>query len=109
MVALSGAPGAVGEGSDRRLFLQSTAGALSGAALILATPKVASIALDASSPSSGSAPRAVVTRPSGPTPKEPVTAYVRNAEHGEVTVMSGSRETTYIDPVLVQRLLDAAR
>src|SRR5207244_339713 len=93
---------------NRRSFLQTLVSAPAGAALILATPKVASIALDASNHSSPTEPKPVVTRPSGPAPREPVTAYVHNAERGEVTVMSGTRETTYRDPVLVKRLLDAA-
>ena len=33
---------------------------------------------------------------------------VRDPERGEVTVMAGTQETTYNDPVLVRRLLDAA-
>ena len=41
-------------------------------------------------------------------PREPVIAYVRDARRGEVTVMSGTRETTYRDPALVKRLLKAA-
>jgi hypothetical protein len=36
-------------------------------------------------------------------------AYVRDAERGEVTVLSGTRETTYRDPALAQRLIDAGR
>jgi hypothetical protein len=95
--------------SSRRAFLQGTAGAAAGAAVILLTPKVASIALDAPGSSVAGEQRPVVMKPSGPAPSEPVTAYVRNAKHGEVTVLSGMRETTYRDPVLVKRLLDAAR
>jgi hypothetical protein len=108
--AVGGIPEATAiEGTSRRAFLQGTAGAAAGAAVILATPRVASIALD--TPGSGVAaePKAVVTKPSGPAPAEPVTAYVRNAERHEVTVMSGRTETTYRDPLLVKRLLDAAR
>jgi hypothetical protein len=100
---------AASDGTSRRVFLEGTAGAAAGTALILATPKVASIALDHPSSSSPVAPEAVAVTPSGPAPHEPVTAYVRNAERGEVTVMFGKRETTYRDPVLVKRLLDAAR
>jgi hypothetical protein len=92
------------DSTSRRAFLQGTAGAAAGAAVIIATPKVASVALDA-----GAQPKATVTSPSGPAPHEPVTAYVRSAERGEVTVMAGKQETTYRDPVLVKRLLDAAR
>jgi hypothetical protein len=110
MVMVTGAPGATAiEATSRRAFLQGTAGAAAGAAVILATPKVASIALDGPSPGgAATAPKAVATRPSVPAPREPVTAYVRDPHRGEVTVMSGTRETTYRDPVLVKRLLDAA-
>jgi hypothetical protein len=106
--AVSGGPDAAAdEGTSRRAFLQGTAGAAAGAAMILATPKVASIALDAPGSSVPPEPKAVVTKPTGPAPYEPVTAYVRSAERGEVTVMSGKQETTYTDPALVKRLLNA--
>jgi hypothetical protein len=75
--------------------------------VVLATPKVVSLATPAAGATAE--PKAVVTKPSGPAPAEPVTAYVRNAERHEVTVMSGRTETTYRDPVLVKRLLDASR
>ena len=96
------------EGASRRVFLQSTAGAVGGAAIVLAGPKVASLALEAASPGGPTEPKPVPTEPSGPVPREPVTAFVRDADRGEVTVMSGTFETTYRDPVLVKRLLDAA-
>jgi hypothetical protein len=108
--ALSGASAAAAiDGTSRRDFLQGTAGAAAGAAVILATPKVAAIALDAPGSGVTTDPKTVVTKPSGPAPAEPVTAYVRNAERYEVTVMSGRTETSYRDPVLVKRLLDATR
>ncbi len=113
VAATSGIAGApmseVAEGTSRRAFLQGTAGAAAGAAVILATPKVAAIALDDAGSSAPVEPQAVATKPSGAAPYEPVTAYVRDAEHGEVTVMFGKSEATYRDPVLVRRLLDAAR
>jgi len=96
------------QGASRRVFLQSTAGAVGGAAIVLAGPKVASLALEAASPGGPAEPKPVATEPSGPVPREPVTAFVRDADRGEVTVMSGTFETTYRDPVLVKRLLDAA-
>jgi hypothetical protein len=109
IAAMSGVSDAAAiDGTSRRAFLEGTAGAAAGAAVILATPKVASIALNQGA-SVAAEPKAVVTKPSGPAPYEPVTAYVRNADRGEVTVMSGKQETTYRDPVLVKRLLDAAR
>ncbi len=102
--------GAVGdEGTSRKEFLQGSAGAAAGAALILATPKVAAVTLDNGASNAVREPQAVVTNPSGRARREPVTAFVRDAERGEVTVMSGKQETTYRDPALVKRLLKAAR
>jgi hypothetical protein len=103
----SGPEATAEDGTSRRAFLQGTAGAAAGAAIILATPKVASLALGTPGSSVPNEPKAVVTTPAGPAPHEPVTAYVRNAERGEVTVMSGKQETTYRDPALVKWLLDA--
>lgn len=91
---------------DRRAFLQASAGAAAGVAVIAGGPRLASAALHESSHST---PLGVITKPSGPPPPETVMAYVRDAEKGEVTVLSGTRETTYRDPVLTQRLIDAAR
>lgn len=112
MAKLVGAGGTGGEvvtddGIGRRQFLQG-AGAAAGAAAILAGPKVAQIALDGSVGGGAVEPKRVVTKPSGPPPREPVTAFVRDSARGEVTVMSGKQETTYRDPALVKRLLDAA-
>lgn len=97
------------DGTSRRAFLQGTAGAAAGAAALVATPKVAALALGAPGSSVPADAKAVVTKPSGPAPREPITAYVRSAERHEVTVMSGKQETTYKDPVLVKRLQEAAR
>ena len=70
-----------------------------GAAAIAAAPSVAQAALD----------HPEATDPSGPPPEEPLVAYVRDVKRGEVTVVSGTRETTYRDPALVKRLVKAAR
>jgi hypothetical protein len=53
-------------------------------------------------------PQGEVVAPSGPVPAEPVVAFVRDAKRGEVTVVAGTRETTYRDPALVARLAKAA-
>src|SRR2546423_509311 len=68
----------------------------------------ASVALGKSEAGAAAEPKATVTKPSGSPPREPVTAYVRNAQRGEVTVMAGKHETTYHDPALAKRLIDAA-
>jgi hypothetical protein len=91
---------------NRRTFLQSTAGAAAGVAVVVGGPKLAAAALNGGT---NTAPPAVITKPSGPPPREPVMAYVRDAARGEVTVLSGTRETTYRDPALAKKLIDAAR
>ena len=53
-------------------------------------------------------PNALETTPSSPLPHEPIVAIIRDAERGEVTVLSGRTEKTYRDKVLVKRLLKAA-
>jgi hypothetical protein len=95
-----------GTALNRRTFLQSTAGAAAGVAVVTGGPKLAVAALGGGT---GTGPAAVITKPSGPAPREPVMAYVRDAARGEVTVLSGKRETTYRDPALAKRLIDAAR
>ena len=89
-------------GLDRRSFIKTSAGVATGAAVV-ATP--AALALGGGQDQ----PRTVVPHPASPMPQEPVTAYVRNAERGEVTVLSGTGETTYKDPALVRQLLDASK
>jgi hypothetical protein len=83
---------------SRRAFLK-TAGVATGAAALTASPAVAA-ALE---------PGALVTMPSGQLPHEPIVAIIRNADLGEVTVLSGRTEKTYTDKMLVKRLLKAAR
>jgi len=48
---------------------------------------------------------AVETKKSARMPAHPVTAVVRDAKRGEVTVLNGTGEKTYRDKVLVKRLL----
>ena len=88
-----------GDGSVTRLsFIKVSAGAAAGA-VALGVPAAAAL-----SEKTGN----VVGDPSSATPREPVMAYVRDAERGEVTVMHGTTETTYRDKALVQKLLKAA-
>ena len=82
---------------SRRTFIKSSAGVAAGAAAV-GVP--ATLLADEQ--------QGVVTNPSSAAPKEPVMAYVRDAKRGEVTVLSGTGETTYRDPALVKRLLAAA-
>ena len=87
------------EGGVTRLsFLKASAGTAAGAAAI-GLPVAAALSDD----KPGQA-----VEPSTATPREPIVAYVRDAERGEVTVTSGTNETTYRDRGLVKRLLDAA-
>ena len=82
---------------SRRSFLK-TAGLATGAAALTASPAVAA-AIE---------PNALETAPSAPLPHEPIVAVIRDADLGEVTVLSGRTQTTYRDKVLVRRLLKAA-
>jgi len=82
----------------RLSFLKASAGAAAGAAAI-GVPAAAALAGEK---------KGEIAEPSSPNPQEPVMAYVRDAERGEVTVMSGTNETTYRDRSLAKRLLDAA-
>jgi hypothetical protein len=87
-----------GGGVTRLSFIKASAGLAAGAAAI-SLPVATLLPEDKGG---------VVTEPSSPNPREPVMAYVRDADLGEVTVMSGTRETTYRDRALVKRLLAAA-
>jgi hypothetical protein len=83
---------------DRRSFMK-VAGAATGAAALAAAPPLARAAIE---------PEAEQIEPTGRLPHEPVVAYVRDADRGEITVLAGTRETTYRDKALVKRLLKAA-
>jgi TAT (twin-arginine translocation) pathway signal sequence len=83
---------------NRRRFLKG-AGA-TGAAAFVGVPGISKTLTDE--------PATVVEKP-GPVTNEPVLVYVRDAARGEVTVMHGTRATTYRDRALVRRLLEAAR
>jgi hypothetical protein len=86
------------ERMNRRSFVK-VAGAATGAAAIAAAPAVARAA-------SGDDPKAI--EPTTDVPDEPIVAYVRDVERGEVTVVAGTSETTYRDRPLAQRLSKAA-
>jgi hypothetical protein len=85
------------DGQDRRTFL-TRAGTVTGAAAFVGVPGLGGIS---------ERPAELVEAPSAVT-KDPVLVYVRDAAKGEVTVMHGSRESTYRDRALVKRLLKAA-
>jgi hypothetical protein len=84
---------------SRRSFVK-VAGAATGAAALAATPSLARAAVGDG---------AEHVDPTTGVPEEPVVAYVRDAQRGEVTVTAGTTEHTYRDRALVQRLLRAAR
>jgi hypothetical protein len=85
-------------GLTRLSFIKASAGLAAGAAAI-GVPAAGALSAEEKS---------VAIEPSSPSPSEPVMAYVRDAERGEVTVMSGTGETTYRDRALTRRLLAAA-
>lgn len=94
-----------GQRLNRRSFLQTSGGVATG----LAVTVVPGAAVALVSPAAASAKVGERVHPTGDVPSEPVMAYVHDAEKGEVTVLSGTVERTYRDPVLAKRLLDAAQ
>jgi anaerobic selenocysteine-containing dehydrogenase len=84
---------------SRRSFMKIAGGA-AGAAALAGAPSIARAAVG----EEGAQP----THPTTGVPEEPVVAYIRDAERGEVTVAAGTAEHTYRDRALVQRLLRAA-
>jgi hypothetical protein len=83
---------------SRRSFMK-VAGAATGAAALAAAPPIAKAAV-------GDGAQHI--DPTTGVPEEPVVAYIRDVERGEITVTSGTAEHTYRDRALVQRLLRAA-
>jgi len=84
---------------SRGRFLK-TAGAAAGAAAVAGAPGLAKAATERD---------AEVVHAPAAIGKQPVVAFIRDADRAEVTVMHGTRETTYRDRGLVKRLLKAAR
>jgi hypothetical protein len=87
-----------GSGVTRLSFIKASAGVAAGIAAATVPVSVAQAREEAG----------VETEPSGPIPRDPVTAFVHNARRGEVTVLSGTAEKTYQDHALVKRLMAAA-
>jgi hypothetical protein len=75
------------------------AGAATGAAAIAAAPPIARAAMG-----DGAEEIDATTDVA----HEPVVAYVRDVERGEVTIASGTSERTYRDRALVKKLVRAA-
>lgn len=94
------------EGVNRRSFLQSSGGVAGGLAVVTVPSAALALATPAAAKDGRPAQR---VDPHGDVPDEPVMAYVHHAARGEVTVVSGTTERTYRDPILAKRLLDAAR
>jgi len=84
-----------GAGVTRLSFIKTGAGVAAGVA-------AASVPI-AAAQAKEKAP--VETKKSSRMPAHPVAAVVRDAKHGEVTILSGTGEKTYTDHVLVKRLL----
>lgn len=94
------------KGLSRRSFLHTSGGVATGIAVTVLPTGVVALAAPAADAKTTPAARRV--DPDGDVPQETVMAYVHDAKHGVVTVVSGTTEKTYSDPALVKRLLDAA-
>ncbi|HVC41465.1 MAG TPA: hypothetical protein VND54_05765 [Candidatus Saccharimonadales bacterium] len=84
----------------RRTFLSTTMGAAGG---------VAAMGLIAGPSTLVEAAQNVAGASDGPLSSEPMTAYVRDAATGEISVMVGHREIVTRDPQLIRRLQRATR
>jgi hypothetical protein len=84
----------------RRTFLSTTVGAAGG---------VAAMGLIAGPGTLVEAAQNVADASDGPMSSEPMTAYVRDAATGEISVMVGHREIVTKDPQLIRRLQRATR
>jgi hypothetical protein len=84
----------------RRTFLSTTVGAAGG---------VAAMGLIAGPSTLVEAAQNAAEASDGPVSSEPMTAYVRDAATGEISVMVGHREIVTRDPQLVRRLQRATR
>ena len=84
----------------RRTFLSTTVGAAGG---------VAAMGLIAGPGTLVEAAQNVAEASDGPMSSEPMTAYVRDAATGEISVMVGHREIVTKDPQLIRRLQRATR
>jgi hypothetical protein len=84
----------------RRTFLSTTVGAAGG---------VAAMGLIAGPSTIAEAAQNIADASDGPVSSEPMTAYVRDAATGEISVMVGHREVVTKDPQLIRRLQRAAR
>jgi hypothetical protein len=93
------------KGLNRRSFLHTSGGVATGIAVTVLPTGVVALAAPAANAKDAPARRVA---PDGDVPQETVMAYVHDAQHGVVTVVSGTTEKTYSDPALVKRLLDAA-
>jgi hypothetical protein len=86
------------QGTSRRSFLRSSSGVIA----IAAVPAAAIAAPSAEAAAGAATP---VANPATPAPSQPVMAYVHDAKHGIVVIMSGTTERTVRDRELVRRLL----
>ena len=84
----------------RRTFLSTTVGAAGG---------VVAMGLIAGPSTLVEAAQNAADASDGPMSGEPMTAYVRDAATGEISVMVGHREIVTKDPQLIRRLQRAAR
>ncbi len=92
-------------GLSRRTFLQSSAAAAAGAAVI-GVPISSALAAGStkSAPASAGTAGAVGSQASGP-----LVVWVSDATAGDLSILVGENEVTYHDPDLVARLARAAR
>ncbi len=87
---------------SRRSLIATSAGVATTMAVTVVAP-AAAVAM--SPPDAAAIP---LPPPTTPLPADPIVAFIHDASRDEVTVLQGTVERTYRDPILVKRLLAAA-
>jgi len=91
---------------SRRNFLAQ--GAVAAGAVAVVGQQTAGAAV-AAEPAAGAASAGHSWFGAGPEPSEPFVVFIRDAAKGEVSVLIGENEVTYVDRQLVGRLQRAVR
>jgi hypothetical protein len=99
-------------GVSRRVFLKGGSAAVVAAGAISAVPGLPALlgAAETQAPAdAGAADSAAADAGSSGTLAEPLIAHIRDLSTGEISLFSGTREITVLDPGLAQSLARALR
>ncbi len=99
-------------GLSRRVFLKSGSAAIVAAGAITALPGLPAVtdAVESQGPADAGATESALTEAeSSAVATEPLIAHVRDLATGEISLLTGTREVTVLDPKLAASLVRALR